>query len=297
MSFSSPQGSSSQGPSSPGPYSGGPYSGGVSSPSGSSRRRGVGWGLVTLVVGVIAYSVVMRVMVRTDNLNLFPTLLLIGAVTVPLAVLFVAYAADQRVHGHEGLVALTAVFGGIVGTTTAGSLEFDVLHRMPWLGMLAVAVIEETAKLIVPGVIYLWGRRRTAGMGVVLGVASGAGFAVLETMGYGLNALIATRGNVDAVSATLLLRGLLSPAGHVAWTGFTVWALWRGADTPKPSNGRRVFAWVWVTAVILYAVWDGTSLWILHVGVVFISVLGLLSLIVWSRSTSRQKPTSPWEVV
>lgn len=58
-----------------------------------------------------------------------------------------------------------------------------------------------------------------------------------------------------------------------------------------------MFVWAWVTAVILHAVWDGTSVWILHVGVVFISVLGLLSLIVWSRSTSHQKPASPWEVV
>jgi hypothetical protein len=35
----------------------------------------------------------------------------------------------------------------------------------------------------------------------------------------------ASGGNVGAAEQTLFIRGLLSPAGHAAWTGLTCWGL------------------------------------------------------------------------
>ena len=53
---------------------------------------------------------------------------------------------------------------------------------------------------------------------MIIGVASEMDLATLETMGYGFSALVRS-GSVISGEQTLLLRVLLSPAGHVAWTG------------------------------------------------------------------------------
>lgn len=243
------------------------------------------WGApLTLVLGVLAYLLVLHVMVRTENLNLFPTLLLVGAVTVPMAVLLLAIAVDEPAQRHGGLIFITAVVGGIVGTTSAAMLEYSALRAIPWLGMLAVAIIEEAAKLIVPVVIFWSGRRHTDGLGVVLGIASGAGFAVLETMGYGLTALIASRGNIAVVDSTLLLRALLSPAGHVAWTGMTAWALWRLGGEPRPRHARLVFAGCCLLAIALHTAWDGAGASLpVHVATAAISLTVLVALVIASR--------------
>jgi RsiW-degrading membrane proteinase PrsW (M82 family) len=80
-------------------------------------------------------------------------------------------------------------------------------------------MIEEGAKLIVPLVFYFLGRYRSEAAGIILGVSTAMGFAALETMGYGFTSLLASKDNVGELDEVLLFRGLMSPAGHAAWTG------------------------------------------------------------------------------
>ncbi len=98
--------------------------------------------------------------------------------------------------------------------------------------MLAVALIEEVANSSSGGAArgHVVAAAPDAD-GLVIGVAVGMGFAALETMGYAFVALIASRGDIGAVEQMLLLRGVLSPAGHMAWTGLACAALWQ----PPPS--------------------------------------------------------------
>ena len=90
----------------------------------------------------------------------------------------------------------------------------------------------------------------------MIGVAVGTGFAVLETMGYAFVALLQSGGNVGAAEQTLFIRGLLSPAGHAAWTGLTCWGLWRFVLEP---TGKRFagFLGMYALAVALHTTWDG----------------------------------------
>jgi RsiW-degrading membrane proteinase PrsW (M82 family) len=81
--------------------------------------------------------------------------------------------------------------------------------------MIMVGVIEEASKILVPATVFVINRRLRWPAAVVLGIASGAGFATtLETMGYGFTALL--NGGLAALDDTLLLRALRAPAGHVA---------------------------------------------------------------------------------
>ncbi len=192
--------------------------------------RRLSW-LVVLMGGLISYLVVNQTMLGTQNVLFFPTLLLIGSVTVPAAVLLLECAIGQGLERRGGLIIATAVVAGIVGVTLAGSIESSLVGTDSQV-YLGVAVIEEIAKMLVPLVIFAVARRRTAGMGLALGIAAGAGFAVLETMGYAFYALVARGGGLAAMQETLQLRALLAPASHVAWSGLVGWALWRIGSNP-----------------------------------------------------------------
>jgi RsiW-degrading membrane proteinase PrsW (M82 family) len=254
---------------------------------GSDRRlpplaRRWAWAGV-LVGGAVAYLAVMRVMLATENVNFFPSLLLIGAVTVPLAVLVFAELGGRAVAVPPWIVVTTAIAGGVIGTVTAGVLEYDALRDLGALPMVFVGLIEESAKLIVPVLLYLALRPSDPRGGVIVGVASGMGFATLETMGYGFQALLSAH-SIAAVDDTLLLRALLSPACHIAWTGATVAMLWRIRSAPDHRGAVLRFAAVFVAAVALHATWDSSTSVGVHTLVALVGVVALLTLIHRSRN-------------
>lgn len=226
---------------------------------GQSRLRPLSW-LAVLVVGVAAYLLVLRTLVATENLNFFPSLILLGSIVVPASVLTFAASNGRQVGVSTGLIALVAVLGGVVGTVAAGTLEYDALHRLGALPMILVGLFEESAKLIVPLIVLIFIRRRGPQAGVIIGVASGMGFATLETMGYGFNAL-------------------LSPAGHVAWTGLTAAALWRIPAAQRKGKAVAVLIGTFAAAVLLHGAWDGFNNLIVHLVVGVISFGALLVVI------------------
>jgi RsiW-degrading membrane proteinase PrsW (M82 family) len=91
--------------------------------------------------------------------------------------------------------------------------------------------------------------------------------------------LLSSGGDLRAVDDTLLLRALLSPASHIAWTGLTAAALWRIPSVPRRGRavGRALAAFV--VAVVLHATWDGSNSLPVHIGVAVISLALLLVLL------------------
>ena len=252
-------------------------------PAPTSRRswgRRLGW-LLVLVGGLVSYLLVNQTMLDTQNVLVFPTLLLVGSVTVPAAVLLLEYAIGQGLDGHGGLIIGTAVMAGIVGVTLAGTLESSLTGTQQQV-YLGVAVIEEIAKLLVPLAIFVIARRRTAGTGLALGIAAGAGFAVLETMGYAFYALVSRGGGLAAMQETLQLRALLAPASHLAWTGMVAWALWRIGTTPRRRFAVSGLVVMFTAAVGLHYLWDQTDDLTAHIVLAVISLSILVTLMVLS---------------
>lgn len=242
--------------------------------------RRLGW-LAVLVGGLVSYAVVNQTMLDTQNVLFFPTLLLIGSVTVPAAVLLLEYAIGRGLDGHGGLILGTAVVAGILGVTLAGAIEssFVGADSQVYLG---VAIVEELAKMLVPLAVFLVARRRTAGVGLALGIAAGAGFAVLETMGYAFYALVSRGGGLAAMQDTLQLRALLAPASHVAWSGLIGWALWRIGATPTKRFAVTGLVASFAAAVGLHYLWDTTEDMTAHIALAAVSVVILITLMVLS---------------
>jgi protease PrsW len=208
------------------------------------------------VSGLVLLFLVERTLVATGDPNYVPSAILLGAFLVPVT--FTTYLYERLPNWDVPLppVAICFIWGGVLGTVVAGTLEYDVMKTLGFLPKLGIGVIEEGAKLILPLVFYFMGRYRSEAAGIVLGVATAMGFAALETMGYGFTSLLASKGNLGVLDEVLLVRGLTSPAGHAAWTGLVCAVLWR----ERVKAGHAIFNWrvggAFATAVILHALWD-----------------------------------------
>jgi protease PrsW len=241
----------------------------MDSRSGLSRWA---WAVV-LGGGLMLYYLLLVTLAETDNPNFVPALILIGSAVTPAA--FLAFAAGRATGWHVsgGTLAATALVGGVIGTVVAGWLEYDTLRRLSAAALLGVGFIEEAAKVIVPLIVLAatWRWRPGPADGLMVGMASGLGFAVLETMGYAFVALVRSGGSIGAVEQLLLVRGVLAPAGHTAWTGLVCAAIWQAAARP---GARSVLALVatYLAVVVLHAAWDTLS------SVVGYVVIGLISV-------------------
>jgi RsiW-degrading membrane proteinase PrsW (M82 family) len=257
--------------------------------------------LQIFVGGAALFFATEQVLKFTGNPNFFPTVILLGAFVVPVA--FVAYfygqerVMDKEMHREAPLVlvSLTILLGGTLGLIVAGLIEYGTLKNLTIPGLFAVGLIEEAAKLLFPLAIYLRGRYRSEADGLLFGIASGMGFAALETMGYGLVALIQSQGNVGILEEVLLIRGLLSPVGHAAWTGLICAVLWRGRKRSGRLFNPSVIG-VFALAVVLHALWDisgsATLAVITYVGYVAIGAISLTLLIRALGQSRREALTS-----
>lgn len=236
--------------------------------------------LLALVLGVLAYVATFVLMLLTGNPMMLPTVLLVGAAVIPLTVLLLAQSSRVGPLVPTRIVLVTAALGGLFAICAAGLEESIAGLLFGRASILLVGIIEESAKLVVPLLVLALAHRVTRGGGIVIGIAAGTGFAVLETMGYGFAALLARDGGLGALDATLILRGILVPAGHVAWTGAICAALWYLVETSHKVRGVIALVAAYAGAIILHTAWDATASGALHLLIGVISVGALLWLIV-----------------
>jgi len=196
----------------------------------------------------------------TQNVNLVPTIILLGSFLVPVT--FVVYAfgrADQILTAQRILTAF--IYGGVLGVLGASVLEAEFLRQPSIPSYLGVGLIEEAVKL---AALWLLARRLpryTMRDGIVLGATVGFGFAALESAGYAFNSLFTTSGlSLPNLVETELLRGILTPVGHGLWTAILGGALFAAAARRggrlRPTGA--LLGWYLLVAV-LHGLWDAAQ--------------------------------------
>ncbi|HEY0937864.1 MAG TPA: PrsW family intramembrane metalloprotease [Trebonia sp.] len=122
-------------------------------------------------------------------------------------------------------------------------------------------VVEETLKGAV--VIGLMLRRRAEfdgpADGVIYAGMVGLGFAMIENVGYYVNALVTPeRGGIALLGYTFVLRGLVSPLLHPIFTSMT------GLGVAYSASRRNGAPWAvalgLLAAMVLHGTWNGLSL-------------------------------------
>jgi RsiW-degrading membrane proteinase PrsW (M82 family) len=258
-------------------------------------RRLLPMTLGALATGVLLYLIVYAALVDTGDPLYIPALILVGASTVPAAFAVYVSRIAGTIRASAGMVAMCAVWGGVLGAVIAGVLETDSARLLGGLPTPVIGVVEESAKLLVPLAVLVLVRRvrHSEADGLLIGVAVGVAFAVLETMGYAFVTLLQSRGNLQAMDQLLLMRGLLAPAGHAAWTGLAAAALWR-VNIRRTVRSALGFLATYAAVITLHAAWDASTSWWWYVGLAAVS-LGLLHLRLWRiRRNTANAHFSPW---
>jgi len=257
--------------------------------------------LQVLIVGLALFGATDLTIRLTGNPIMLPTVMMIGAFLVP--VVFVTYfyrqddLLDRGAHGGNILptLAACALFGGLIGTLAAGLLEYTTLStnspwRVAWVGP-----IEEFTKMIVPAVLFVVVRKRFRSEmdGLLFGVAAGMSFAALETMGYELVVLIGSQ-DLATLNETILVRGLVAPAGHAAWTGIIAATLWRERERTGRWFGPVVLGF-FLLAASLHSLWDFASSGSAAVIVgSYVAIGGAsLALLIWRFREARRVAAPP----
>jgi RsiW-degrading membrane proteinase PrsW (M82 family) len=213
-----------------------------------------GWFLV-FIVGLALFFIAEEVLRVTDNPNLIPTVILLGAFLMPLTFVTFIFEYEPVKDVPLPTVIVCFLWGGIIGIAAAGLIEYATLQTLNLAALFGIAAIEEAVKLIFPLVLFYRGRYRKEADGLLFGVSSGMAFAALETMGYGLVALLGPQGSIGALQNILFVRGLLSPAGHAAWTGMMGAVIWQQRARGRSIANGAVFG-TFLLIVVLHTLWD-----------------------------------------
>ena len=220
-----------------------------------STSQPVSW-IKILLIGAGFYVLALGALMITGNPNLFPSVVMVGSFLVPVT--FVALFYEHRHYSTLtfSATALTMVYGGLLGVIAASILEPLFIQQLDFLTAFEVGLIEEFAKIM--GVLVVVRRRGRYSEidGLILGAAAGMGFAALESSGYAFSAFLESQGSLEVSVHVTLLRGLLSPLGHGAWTAILAAVLFRESTAERfRVNGSVLGAYL--TVVVLHGLWDG----------------------------------------
>jgi len=232
----------------------------TSHPAADKRRRLPSWAR-TLLGGAVLWVATVVTTFATGNVNLVPTVILLGSFLVPVT--FVVYAfgrADGVLTPQRIFIAF--VCGGVLGVLGASVLEAALLRQPSGLGYVGVGLIEEAVKL---AALWLLARRLpryTTRDGMVLGAAVGFGFAALESAGYAFTAMFTSNGlSLLNLVETEALRAVLAPVGHGLWTAILGGALFATAARARHGRPRLRFSlggW-YLLVSLLHALWDAAG--------------------------------------
>jgi protease PrsW len=209
-----------------------------------------------LVGGLVLYISGIAILGLTENPNLFPTVVMLGNMLVPVA--YVAFFYQRRHLSDLNVPSVAAAFfwGGVLGTFAAALLEPIFIRELDFATAFLVGLIEEGAKIL--GVLVVARQRRHDREidGLILGAAAGMGFAALESTGYSFTAFLASGGSLSVTVGITLLRGILSPVGHGTWTALLASVLFREGMPARFRLNRAVIG-AFLLVVLLHGLWDG----------------------------------------
>ena len=238
------------------------------------RKWRLPWLYARVLAVVLGAAVVMVVALNVwENPNLIPGVLFLGALALPIAVVIFFWEFDQSRNISFFDVVRMFMIGAVLSLVMTMLLDTGLtkigLEGAPGevVGSIVIGFTEETAKGVVVFLLLRSLHGRLISNGLAVGAIVGAGFAVFETMGYGLYyGLMQPLGDtghitISGITDVLVLRGWMSPFGHVAWTAIIGAAIMLAqrpgviSITPATMNWAK-FLPLYLIPIALHALWD-----------------------------------------
>ncbi|MCE7480487.1 PrsW family intramembrane metalloprotease [Microbacterium profundi] len=216
--------------------------------------------------GVLGFALVALIGYFVWALGVFASGMGLVLALIPLAIVFLGVHIIDRWEPEPKLLIVFAIaWGGIaavgltllvdLGITLAVGMRSEVLSAV-----IQAPIVEELAKGLGIFIIFLIGRRAFDGPidGIVYGALIGGGFSFTENIQYFAISLI--EGGGEQLTATFVMRGLLSPFAHAMFTALTGFAMGLAARR-SASKGAVLGAGLLglLGAIILHGFWDGSA--------------------------------------
>ena len=257
------------------------------------------WFFMRLIVfGLLGFYLLWYGCTKWDNPNCAPGAIIFGSFAIPIA--SVMFFFECNIIRNVSLYQIIKLFlyGGTFGLFCA-LVGFDFMPFAKQLGDSQAGLVEEPAKLLVLILVMKMGGLKNKDYilnGLLCGAAVGAGFAAFESAGYAFSTfLLSFLINKDfdysynLMYNILVMRGLLSPFGHIIWTGMSAAALWRVKGDKEFEFSmlfNPLFLIVFAIAVGLHMIWNSdllTSLgfyprYLLLGGIGWVVIFGLMGI-------------------
>lgn len=270
-----------------------PYVGPVGPvPATLLRRRTSALTVLTMVVlGVGGLGIAVLVLVTGGPASAVITTGL-AAVSFPMLIA-VCFWLD-RYEPEPGRYRLAALGWGAVVAVLLSFVAEQLLFSLPGTdAFLDTAVtapfVEELGKGLFLVAVIVLRREQLHGLldGIVYAALVGIGFAFVEDVLYYTSSL--TTGGGYALTATFLLRGIMSPFAHPLFTAAT--GIGIGIAVTTRSRPLRIVAPVlgFLVAVVLHGVWNGSTYYgtegffTAYGAVMLPALLVVLGLALWAR--------------
>jgi RsiW-degrading membrane proteinase PrsW (M82 family) len=206
-----------------------------------------------LIAGLCAFALLVAQL--TKNWTVVPTAVFIGSMSGPVA--FAAWVNDRTRVGRSvapDVLFTTWLLGGGLAIVFAGIFQSDFFFHPVGGGFLWIGAVEETAKVIAPlAICTLVPKYRSVAQALALAVVTAGGFAVFESMTYALSALDES---VRAARHVVFRRSLITPFGHLAWTGIAVVVAARTWQAAGRITLMPRALWGLGAAIALHTAWN-----------------------------------------
>ena len=228
---------------------------------------------ITTACGILVLGIdAVQSFAAGDGAAPFALALPLALLPVPLLVALVLWM--DRLE-PEPKSTLAFAFGWGAGVAALAALIINTANlqyiTMPALGAttgeyvaatFGAPVVEESMKGLI--LIFLLWRRRAEfdgpTDGIIYAAMVGLGFAMVENVGYYINALDSPEhGGIAVLGYTFVLRGVLSPLLHPIFTSMTGLGVAYAAD--RRHGGKWAIALGLLAAMILHGTWNGLSLY------------------------------------
>ncbi|KDA05829.1 hypothetical protein DC31_15725 [Microbacterium sp. CH12i] len=186
---------------------------------------------------------------------------------IPLAIVFLGVRIIDRWEPEPKLlIAFAIAWGGVaaVGLTLLVDIGITLMigqRNEVAASVIQAPIVEELAKGLGILIVFVIGKRAFDGPidGIVYGALIGGGFAFTENIQYFAISLIESGGG--GLTATFVMRGLLSPFAHAMFTATTGFAMGLAARR-SASTGAVMGAGVLglLGAIVLHALWNGSAI-------------------------------------
>lgn len=254
-------------------------------------RSALTW--VTTVVLGLGALVIAGIFVAFGGLGPVALVTFLAALAFPVILLVVFWL--DRYEPEPARYRLAALgWGGVVAVILSFVVESAaaiVTGNESFVSFAIVApVVEETGKGLFLVAVVLLRRQQIHGLldGVVYGALVGVGFAFVEDILYYLSALQSE--GAAGLTATVVLRGVMSPFAHPLFTAAT--GLGFGIGLTSRSRAKQVVAPVlgFLTAVALHGIWNGSAGYgarnflIAYAVIMLPLLIVIIAIAIWARS-------------